>query len=496
VSVVGQKFSSVYQFDTENRCEFSPHVPLLFSGQTMLMENCSDTELQEVLKFADVRAICRFKQVCKRFQSKVVTNQLLENIVHCRTNIPVRALKDSPAKLLAELHRIYWKEPFAGFVKKIPNAFQPAPKAFDEEKKGFSGVGFTMLGMDSQFVIQSSMFGEMRLSDERLNEASPAIVRDSQTLQVIGFLPGQQGFVEIFNSKVSGKYAVTSMPTGIFATHIESNLIRSVQELAEVKQSRLTRKCIGNIESTCIDCHDGYFAYGWQNKAHICKLTDEILDFNSPATLEKFISVELPTGALTDMYLDTDMNVIVALCENNRICVINDLEALSSFAVLDYTDRLWPQWKLPAEKRKVTITAANGFLCMISNAGVILVLKWDGKEFIFWKDIEDPTFEELMEKKGVDPDEFFSSMRIQGGFLLVSDATGVGINVWNIAVQSDKVMKKFADQQKKFVSKMDRVVPGMPYWSYSGRKIFFSFVQGALYEYELIQELDTFDFDF
>jgi hypothetical protein len=460
------------------------------NGQPFLFE-CPKYILQEVLKFSDVRTICRFKRVCKRFREKVVTDQLLERIVQFRTNIPVSVLKDDPLRVSQELQRMYWKEPLISSKKnEFWNKFQDTPFPFLEEQKGqFSNMGLTYLGMDSQYVVQCSMFEEIELLNDGLNQAHPAIVRDAETLQVVGFLPGQMGYVALYESKRLGKYALACTMSGnIFATQIESNMIRSVQELAEVRQTKLKRKLLGSMEQSCVHFHKGWLACGLNGKAHLAKLTDEMFDFESEERIQKFTPIEIPTEIVKDVYLDGDLQILAILCDSGRIYVSTDLESLSSYSVLDYTSRLWPDWKHPKEQQRAWLIMKHGMLCILSNAGVILVFKWDGKEFNFWKECTDPTFLKLLNSADVTPESFLTSMDIQAGYLLTQDATGVGFNVWNITSKNDTKMKKFRDLQQRLIPGLDEVTYGIPFWSPSGRKILFSFYPGVLFECKLRQE--------
>jgi hypothetical protein len=119
----------------------------------------------------------------------------------------------------------------------------------------------------------------------------------------------------------------------------------------------------------------------------------------------------------------------------------------------------------------------------MSNAGVILVFKWDGRQFIFWKECTDPTFLNMILIHHLDPEAFIPGADIQAGYLLVQDATGLGLNDWNLVSQSDLELKKFKGLQENLMQ-YDDVFYGIPFWSYSGKKILFSLFDGPVFEFE------------
>jgi hypothetical protein len=198
-----------------------------------------DFTLHQILEFAHGNEIVCFRTTCQRFvkEDTVVTLAFMMKLMEVRHGLPPAIFK-LRYSIQSALKQLIWK----GKLTRIAFDAANQPEAQMEEfpiHSSSTNISFEVRNMciDKKYVVAYADYDSQNISSKKSFKL-PAIVRDSKSFQIIGYLPYQSGFVHgLLSSEKIGRVAVVVGGTGIFVTQIERNLFKSLKEMEMTKTS-------------------------------------------------------------------------------------------------------------------------------------------------------------------------------------------------------------------------------------------------------------------
>jgi hypothetical protein len=351
----------------------------------------------------------------------------VSKLSHARANLPAAVYYENYCKTQALKH-LFWKEKMIGKrdAEEVESVLvlKELPDFADHFVKG----RFTQASIceDEEFLIQISapcFIGDFEIPLQ-------AMVASSKTLRWVGFIPDQQGYACQMIRTRFGKVLVVAGSSKLYATHVEKNLqyepTHNVNSMKKVV-------CEFGRGLVSVDLQSRKFAYADRSSIMVGTLTDEMLDFGSKTMLRNFVvfSVKWFKSKIACIKMNSVLDVLTCVCEDGTLHVWNSLSSAAEDNHFMYDcSRIWTDGS-PAANEHI-LTLKEGFLCVASRYGFILVFKWDdsSRSFTLFRELHDPT---------ITWSTFRVSLDLQFGFLAARDSTGKGMLIWNLMSNEEEI---------------------------------------------------------
>eukprot|EP00475_Leptophrys_vorax_P035169 TRINITY_DN5762_c0_g2_i1.p1 TRINITY_DN5762_c0_g2~~TRINITY_DN5762_c0_g2_i1.p1 ORF type:complete len:464 (+),score=101.48 TRINITY_DN5762_c0_g2_i1:54-1445(+) len=453
----------------------------------------TDHVVVEIVSWLDMRSIANMLSVCRRFnQSGNVIHKLINRIIQSSCGIPNVVIQTDPARRRKAMQRLDNRVNIVRFPFAIAPRIIELPTYTENEQTQTQIISGVINPGDELMVHIPARPNVVFLGDEELNRTCPAILRDTKSLEFVGYLPNQHGFATHFHDSPNfGKFLVTvpENASHITATHIQSNMVRSTEELRQVDLKLVAKTKIFEADSSlrCGSFHRNWGFAATPTTGFVFTLDDaKSAEVGITATIHS--SVTFPEGFdVFDGYLDCHMNVLVCISYDGEILVFKDLYALKPLSQIICKERLWPAGSL-ADFCWVDMYVKDGFLVVISNAGRILVFKWNEAQETYedWVEFCDDSYNDYFHSGlGLFVNHSQPRLDVQCGLLVTVNASGLMLNVWDLLGKSTSPIHLLSGMEDIFdVPDHFPHFPGAVQWSNDGSSLIHSTPAGDLLQFD------------
>jgi hypothetical protein len=461
-----------------------------------------DFTLHQILEFAHGKEIVCFRMTCKRFakDDTVVTPAFMMKLMETRHGLPPVIFK-LRYSIQTALKQLVWKGKLrrSVFDENHVDCQMDPFEIHSNTSKNFSFDARNMC-IDEKYVLTCADYDSQNVSAKKSFKL-PAIVRDSKSFEMLGYLPYQSGFVHgLLSSEKFGKVAVVVTESGIFITHLEKKLFKTLKEMEMTKASvsEVSKKVFYLKDSAvCANIAERRILWSDGKVIHAGVLTDEVLDYKTKEKLKTPEHFVCPTdGVVVDAAFDLELDVLVCLDSKGNVCTWS-LDDLNHAKIVEFAE-LWP---LQSEMKDALICVKDGFVGIQTVEGRVGVLKWDGKTFQKWRLYHDNSRIRFNLEYGLPLEEIYVfSMDINCGFMASPDASGLGMCVWDLMdpVNSEVGCLTYAQKQMEYEEKLhchEVQCDACSSWSYDGGALLMATTGPCFWKFDLKTSKDDESFE-
>jgi hypothetical protein len=393
------------------------------------LSGIDESVCQLILSFCDFDTIAICATVSTRFNHIIVSEAFVKRLYQADTGIPNCVVEKTFKSASLALETLHWIHAFEFKSGELGERVEYPLNVAQE----FPVSLHNSLDMTDDSLIVTCPESE---EDFYINAAPdisskcPAVVRDVQTLEVLGYLPFQECFASsIFTSKTLGKFLIIAQGRFFFATHIQKNLY-DLKDLSGVFLTDIKKKLIYTHQSEieCFSINQGLLNFNDSLCGYAVQLTDDILDARSKVKISEPLKFDPRSNAQLRLS-DYDPNLGVLICSDNagKIFLWYDLNKPSEFETFDL------QWTSDGvlDLESLDFVIDHGFFYVSCNNGQYYLFRWLETEKKFRITAEGK--EDWITGERGDDDPIDVSLDFVAGRLLRLDLKGQTIRVKNLS---------------------------------------------------------------